>query len=537
MIRTDAEGIGFIFKKESAQDKRAVSRADGWALRISAYDFEIECIPGNKNIADVLSRLYEGLDGPYIEKEVSGEICVVDDSDLADVEFEEGSLTAGEIKIETEKDFELQEVYTAVEEDNWDAVNNPEISPLFRKVREQLGTRQGIITKQGAVVLPKTLRARALTIAHEGHPGMTAMKSILRARVWWPGMKEDIEEKVRSCEPCLLTARQDKPVPMLRSRLPEGPWQDLAVDFSGPHAKFGGVYIFVIVDYYSRYLSLSILRATDFESVMKAYEDLFQRYGYPGSIKSDNGPPFNGKPYKDYCTARGILARFSTPLFPQQNGMAERYMQVVNKAMCIAVSEGTDYRTELSKAVRAHNSAENRTTGRVPEELMFARKIRRHLPLVTETQVTVNREELRERDERQKAIGKEREDRKRKARTTEICQGDLVVVLNTTRAKDEPRFDKTKYVVVEIERGDLTLVSDDGKITKRNVTHVKKVSRQQREYREELEDEMSSREQVEEPSVQAHSSRRSDTSQPRTSERQRSAPKYLKDYVRRVEEE
>jgi len=34
---------------------------------------------------------------------------------------------------------------------------------------------------------------------HQGHPGVSRMKSLARSFVWWPGMDKAIAEKVKSC--------------------------------------------------------------------------------------------------------------------------------------------------------------------------------------------------------------------------------------------------------------------------------------------------------------------------------------------------
>ena len=512
-IRTDAEGIAFIFRRASTSNRRATTRADGWALRIAPYDFDVEYIPGKLNVADTFSRLYTGTDGPYEEKEISGEICLIAEEILQDMVFNEGILTAAEIQQETEKDFQLQEVWSALENNDWTKTEKS-----YKNVRDQLSTSNGVIVKCGAIVLPTSLRGKALDITHDGHPGMSSMKSILRARVWWPGMKEDIESKVKQCESCLVTSRQDPPVPMRRSALPEEVWQELAIDFNGPHAKQNGAYIFVVVDCYSRFLSLSVVFATDYESVEKVFDKLFNQFGLPQAIKSDNGPPFNGQKYKDYCLQRGIIPRFSTPLHPQQNGMAERYMQVVNKAMCIANNRGTDFVQELAAAVRAHNSAEHRTTGVAPERLMFGRDVRRALPLLPGTQSQVDKEEVRERDEREKMTAKWREDQKRCAKNTKIKVGDKVVVLDSHRAKGASKFGTERHVVIEANNGDFTLVSAEGKITKRNSTHVKRWNC------------------VIEPSEQLAAETAVEDST-RCSSRSRKEPTWLKDYVHVVEKD
>ncbi|XP_062535259.1 uncharacterized protein K02A2.6-like, partial [Armigeres subalbatus] len=146
-------------------------------------------------------------------------------------------------------------------------------------------------------------------------------------------MSTDAQQWVESCETCAVNGKPERPPPMQRAFAPNAVWETIALDFNGPYVRFGGISILVIVDYRSRYLIAQPVKSTGFEHTRKVLEQVFDREGIPKFIKTDNGPPFNSDDYRSYCTERGITPLFSTPLFPQQNGLVEGYMKLINKAM------------------------------------------------------------------------------------------------------------------------------------------------------------------------------------------------------------
>lgn len=103
VLRTDAQGMTFILNRPREESKRALTRADGWALRLSPYRYEAQYVRGRDNIADPSSRLYEGEDEEFNENTDSWEVCHLE---LNRVEF----LTDDEIRKCTEKDDILQKV-------------------------------------------------------------------------------------------------------------------------------------------------------------------------------------------------------------------------------------------------------------------------------------------------------------------------------------------------------------------------------------------------------------------------------------------
>lgn len=357
------------------------------------------------------------------------------------------------------------------------------------------------------------------------------MKSILRARLWWPGMGPEIEKHVQACKGCAMTARQNPPVPMLRSIMPSTAWEYIALDFSGPYAVHKSVYVLSVTDYFSRYLVAAVVPTTSFEVIKAFLEALFEKFGKPKGLKSDNGPPFNSKHYEEYCKSQDMEAIFSTPLHPQQNGMAERSMQTINKAMQIVAIEGKRKPIEeaLREKVRSYNSACHRVTGVAPEELMFGRKIRRGLPLLGDATASFNLEEVRTRDWQQKLGAKARDDANRHAKKTSLKAGDFVVVKALQPAKGLAKFDSKPWKIVSENNGDFELVDEDGTRTKRNVTLVKKITW-------EVSPRLRSTALVDSTQDGPRNNDPAKEVEPRVSTRTRTEPRHLSDYVRMIAE-
>lgn len=289
-------------------------------------------------------------------------------------------------------------------------------------------------------------------------------------------MASAAEEWVKSCRICVTNGRPERPTPMQRIFAPQTVWETIAVDFNGPYMKYGGISVLVVVDYRSRYLIARPVKSTSFEYTKRVLEELFQREGFPKCIRSDNGPPFNSENYSSYCQERGIQTTFSTPLFPQQNGLVENSMKIINRAMSAATSLGTDYNDELQAAVNAHNAAAHTVTGIPPEEVFLGRKIKRRLPLLSHKKADFDDNALDIRDKESKPRGKYYEDVRRGARKCNVKPGDTVIVERLNRSKGETRFAPQKFTVLEENNGNLVLNNDEGQILKRHVTQTKRVS-------------------------------------------------------------
>ena len=78
----------------------------------------------------------------------------------------------------------------------------------------------------------------------------------------------------------------------------------MAIDLLGPLPT--GESILVVVDYYSRYYEIDIMRSTVASKVISSLEEIFARHGLPESLTSDNGPQFVATEFTEYMEQQGI---------------------------------------------------------------------------------------------------------------------------------------------------------------------------------------------------------------------------------------
>lgn len=112
-------------------------------------------------------------------------------------------------------------------------------------------------------------------------------------------MDAEVEKFVKTCRDCTLVSNAFAPEPLIRTAMPEKPWVHIAVDFMGPLPS--GHNLLVIVDYYSRFVEVIVMKEISAKSTILALHETFCRYGIPVTMKSDNGPQFVSEAVQDFC--------------------------------------------------------------------------------------------------------------------------------------------------------------------------------------------------------------------------------------------
>ncbi len=83
----------------------------------------------------------------------------------------------------------------------WKDNTDAELKP-YQQRHTQLSLHDGCVMWGSRVVIPPPGRERILDEVHEGHPGISKMKSFARCFVWWPRIDKALEEKIKLCDAC-----------------------------------------------------------------------------------------------------------------------------------------------------------------------------------------------------------------------------------------------------------------------------------------------------------------------------------------------
>ena len=138
----------------------------------------------------------------------------------------------------------------------------------YAHVKDELSTYGELLLRGTRIVIPKILRDKVVKLTHEGHQGVVKTKYRLRNKVWWPGMDKDVEELCKRCHGCQVTSSYGPPEPMCRVLPPNANWQDCSADLLGPLPM--GESILVVIDYFSRFLEVAIMKSTTSSKVIEA---------------------------------------------------------------------------------------------------------------------------------------------------------------------------------------------------------------------------------------------------------------------------
>ena len=303
-------------------------------IRTLPYTFTIGYIPETRNpLADCLSRFGNQEDAIKLPKlhvyQISHQLLARSDS-------------LQEIRQATQADDELAFLKHTIMT-GWPANIReiPQVLHPYWTFHEELTIEDGLILKGTCIIIPTGKREAILRQIHDSHLGLMKCKLCAKQAVYWPGLNEQLEQLILNCQLCLKYSRSKKKTDecsTLGQEVPIAPWKKLATDLF----HFKGQSYLLLVDYTSQFPIVRRLTSMMAHHIADHCKQIFAEYGWPETLISDNGPCYASKTFKKLMTEYNVNHITSSPHYPQSNGLAEKYVQIVKNLFHKAKEEGQD---------------------------------------------------------------------------------------------------------------------------------------------------------------------------------------------------
>ena len=202
------------------------------------------------------------------------------------------------------------------------ASTEPQVDDIPALIRQSYGTdpwfsdqnnlksltmKEGLWYRGTGLVVPDAhdMRKRILYELHDapysGHGGLTKTYRAVLRLFWWPNMKRQVAEYIRTCATCQRNkASNQKPAGLLQPLpIPKQPWESVAMDFIThlPRTIDGYDDILVFVDRLTK-MCHAVKCKTDVTAEGTAQlfiDNVWKLHGTPENIVSDRGSVFVGK--------------------------------------------------------------------------------------------------------------------------------------------------------------------------------------------------------------------------------------------------
>ena len=330
-LETNQKPLEAILSKSLNQ---ATPRLQRILIRTFPYNFKIRYIPGPTNqIADCLSRLGVQKDSISLPKlqvhQITSQLKARNDS-------------LHRTRLATQADDKLA-ILKHIIQHRWPKTVKevPQEIQKYWTFHEELTIKDRLILKGTRIVIPDKMREDILKQIHEGHLGFNKCQMRAKETVYWPGLIDQLENLILNCQLCLKYSKlknKSTPHTALGHKVPAVPCSKVATDIFHYESQ---LYL-LIVDYTSRFPIVRRLKSMSAQCVTEHFKSIFSEYGWPDTLVSDNGPCYTAEMFTNLMKEYAVNHITSSPHYPQSNGLAEKFVQIVKNLLYKANEEGVD---------------------------------------------------------------------------------------------------------------------------------------------------------------------------------------------------
>ena len=205
----------------------------------------------------------------------------------------------------------------------------------------------------------------------------------MQERFWWPGMTQDLRNRIKNCG-CCRKYEAAPPVAPMKPLTCSGPGELLHVDFTSIEEtvplKEDPVIrnVLVLQDHFSKYVVVYVVKdqtaCTATETLRNGYFGLF---GAPAYLVSDQGKAFTGHVITHLCELYGVQKLRTSSYHAQTNGQVEHMNQMIIRMIGkLEEDKKACWSKHLPELLLAYNAPCSAVTGYSPYYLLFGRRPR-----------------------------------------------------------------------------------------------------------------------------------------------------------------
>ena len=113
------------------------------------------------------------------------------------------------------------------------------------------------------------------------------------------------------------------------------------------------------------------------QHIAEHFRLIFSEYSWPDTLVSDNGPCYVAKMFTNLVKDYAVNHITSSPHYPQSNGLAEKFIQIVKNLFYKAKDEGTD----IYKCLMIYCNTLLESMSKSPMQILQQRSARSQLPM------------------------------------------------------------------------------------------------------------------------------------------------------------
>ena len=255
---------------------------------------------------------------------------------------------------------------------------------LYKRDDSRNGTHGGRQHRNHRLVIPRTQLYPTLKLLHDsptaGHQGQDNTYHRAIQHYYWPGIKNDIINYVRSCKICQKRSPRRGEAPLEPIPKHPIPFYQISIDVQGPLPRTlsGKRYIVVAIDHFTKWIEARALEEADAQTITHfLYEDIICRHGVPTLMTSDRGTEFVNEMITALADVYKIKHIRTTAYHPQGNGQVERANKTIKDILAkVMPPSKKDWSHYLPSALFVIRTTRQQSTRFSPSELLYGCQVR-----------------------------------------------------------------------------------------------------------------------------------------------------------------